>query len=61
MIDEKAWVLQAQQGSEEAFTYLVETYQKPVYNLCYRMLCEPEAAEDAVRHLVAFDRGALLH
>ncbi len=49
MIDEKAWVLQAQQGSEEAFTYLVETYQKPVYNLCYRMLGEPEAAEDAAQ------------
>jgi RNA polymerase sigma-70 factor (ECF subfamily) len=47
--DEKAWVVQAQQGSDEAFTYLVETYQKPVYNLCYRMLGEPEAAEDAAQ------------
>lgn len=49
MTDEKTWVIQAQQGSDEAFTQLVETYQKPVYNLCYRMLGEPEAAEDAAQ------------
>jgi len=47
--DEKAWVLQAQQGSDEAFTNLVETYQKPIYNLCYRMVGEPEEAEDAAQ------------
>ena len=49
MNDENAWVLRAQQGSDEAFTQLVETYQKPVYNLCYRMLGEPEVAEDAAQ------------
>ena len=49
MTDENAWVFQAQQGSDEAFTQLVETYQKPVYNLCYRMLGEPETAEDAAQ------------
>ena len=49
MTDERTWVFQAQQGSDEAFTQLVETYQKPVYNLCYRMLGEPEAAEDAAQ------------
>ena len=49
MIDEKTWVAQAQQGSDEAFTQLVETYQKPVFNLCYRMLGEPELAEDAAQ------------
>jgi len=47
--DEKTWVIQAQQGNDEAFTQLVETYQKPVYNLCYRMLGEPESAEDAAQ------------
>jgi RNA polymerase sigma-70 factor (ECF subfamily) len=47
--DEKAWILQAQQGDDDAFTLLVEAYQKPVYNLCYRMLGEPEAAEDAAQ------------
>ena len=49
MIDEMTWILQAQRGDDEAFTHLVETYQKPVYNLCYRMLGEPEAAEDAAQ------------
>jgi RNA polymerase sigma-70 factor (ECF subfamily) len=47
--EEQTWVLQAQQGNEDAFTRLVETYQKPVYNLCYRMLGEAEAGEDAAQ------------
>ena len=64
MTDELAWILRAQQGDDEAFTSLVETYQKPVYNLCYRMLGEPESAEDAAQetflkayqNLVRYDR-----
>jgi len=62
--EEKAWITQAQQGSDEAFTKLVETYQTPVYNLCFRMLGEPESAEDAAQetflrayqHLVRYDQ-----
>ena len=49
MNDELIWVMQAQQGSDEAFTRLVEEHQTHVYNLCYRMLGEPEAAEDAAQ------------
>ena len=49
MNEEMAWVTQAKQGSDEAFTKLVETYQTPVFNLCYRMLGEPELAEDAAQ------------
>lgn len=49
MNEEKVWVLQARNGDEEAFAILVEAYQTPVYNLCYRMLGEPEAAEDAAQ------------
>ncbi len=64
MSEEMAWVAQAQQGSDEAFTQLVETYQTHVYNLCYRMLGEAEAAEDAAQetflrayqHLHRYDR-----
>ena len=64
MNDEMAWVAQAQQGSEEAFTKLVEAYQTHVYNLCYRMLGEAELAEDAAQetflrafqHLHRYDR-----
>lgn len=39
----------AQKGDQEAFTQIVETYQNPVYNLCYRMLGTPQAAEDAAQ------------
>ncbi|MBV6396688.1 MAG: ECF RNA polymerase sigma factor SigW [Anaerolineales bacterium] len=49
MNEEQTWVAQAQRGDDFAFTQLVETYQKPVYNLCYRMLGEPESAEDAAQ------------
>ncbi len=49
MTDELAWVIQAQQGNDEAFTKLVEEHQTHVYNLCYRMLGEPESAEDAAQ------------
>jgi RNA polymerase sigma-70 factor (ECF subfamily) len=45
--DESSLVVQAQHGSEAAFTQLVEAYQTHVYNLCYRMLGEAESAEDA--------------
>jgi RNA polymerase sigma-70 factor (ECF subfamily) len=47
--DEMTWIIQAQHGDDDAFTNLVDTYQKPVYNLCYRMLGELEAAEDAAQ------------
>jgi RNA polymerase sigma-70 factor (ECF subfamily) len=40
---------QVHQGNQEAFTQLVETYQRPVYNLCYRMLGDPNDAEDAAQ------------
>ncbi|HAX71644.1 MAG TPA: sigma-70 family RNA polymerase sigma factor [Anaerolineales bacterium] len=64
MNEEQTWVSQAQQGDDEAFTRLVETYQTPVFNLCYRMLGEPELAEDAAQetflrayqHLHRYDR-----
>lgn len=49
MNEEQTWIFQAQQGNDEAFTRLVEHYQTPVFNLCYRMLGEPESAEDAAQ------------
>jgi RNA polymerase sigma-70 factor, ECF subfamily len=36
-------------GNQEAFTKIVGTYQNPVYNLCYRMLGNAQAAEDAAQ------------
>lgn len=49
MQDEKELVAQAQHGSDDAFTALVEAYQTHVYNLCYRMLGDAESAEDAAQ------------
>lgn len=39
----------ALQGDDAAFTELVEMYQTPVYNLCYRMLGNTQEAEDAAQ------------
>lgn len=46
---EQDWITQARAGDETAFSPLVETYQTAVYNLCYRMLGEPQEAEDAAQ------------
>jgi RNA polymerase sigma-70 factor, ECF subfamily len=43
------WINQALEGDESAFAQIVETYQRPVYNLCYRMLGDPIDAEDAAQ------------
>jgi RNA polymerase sigma-70 factor (ECF subfamily) len=36
-------------GDPQAFTYIVEQFQRPVYNLCYRMLGNAQDAEDAAQ------------
>lgn len=47
--NEREMILRAKHGNEEAFTNLVELYQVPVYNLCYRMLGDPMQAEEAAQ------------
>ena len=47
--EEEIWLERTQQGEPQAFEYLVETYQHPVYNLCYRMLGNSQDAEDAAQ------------
>jgi RNA polymerase sigma-70 factor (ECF subfamily) len=47
--NEADWLAQAQRGDPEAFTNLLEMYQKPVFNLCYRMLQNAGDAEDAAQ------------
>jgi RNA polymerase sigma-70 factor (ECF subfamily) len=46
---ESTWVQQARAGDRIAFSSLVESYQKPVYNLAYRMLGSVAEAEDATQ------------
>ncbi len=49
MNDEPARVVAAQRGDTTAFCSLVETYQRDVYNLAYRMLGDGAEAEDAAQ------------
>ena len=49
MEQEKLWVAQALNGDQRAFARLVDAYQAPVYNLCYRMLGNAVRAEDAAQ------------
>jgi RNA polymerase sigma-70 factor, ECF subfamily len=39
-------VLRVRGGDAEAFGDLVQRYQNSVYNVCYRLLAEPDAAQD---------------
>lgn len=47
--NEPLWLDQALKGNPEAFSSLVQTYQTPVFNLCYRMLGDGYEAEDAAQ------------
>ncbi len=49
MDQERAWIEQALQGDREAFGRLVRAYERPVYNLTYRMLGNSAEAEDAAQ------------
>jgi RNA polymerase sigma-70 factor (ECF subfamily) len=42
-------IQRAREGDELAFTWLVETYQTALYNLCYRMLGDADQAEEAAQ------------
>ena len=46
---ETLWIEQARQGDDHAFGCLVESYQRPVFSLCYRMLGNSRDAEDAAQ------------
>lgn len=42
-------ISKAKNGDETAFTQIVEAFQTPVFNLCYRMLGDSKEAEDAAQ------------
>ena len=46
---ETLWIEQARHGDDNAFGSLVDSYQKPVFSLCYRMLGNSRDAEDAAQ------------
>ncbi len=46
---EREYLLKAQKGDQQAFAFIVQSYQRPVYNLCYRMLGNQQEAEDATQ------------
>jgi RNA polymerase sigma-70 factor (ECF subfamily) len=48
-VEEARWVEQASRGDRQAFARIVEAYQRPIFNLCYRMLGDGAEAEDAAQ------------
>jgi len=60
MDDERAWIEQALKGDQSAFGRLVQAYERPVYNLTYRLLHDAVEAEDAAQEtfLRAYDKLA---
>jgi RNA polymerase sigma-70 factor (ECF subfamily) len=50
--EQMMWITLAKNGSSVAFNQIVEKYQQPIYNLCYRMLNNNgEEAEDAAQEV----------
>jgi RNA polymerase sigma-70 factor (ECF subfamily) len=49
MIDEEKWIARAQQGDVSAYNRLVLHYQDIVYNVAYRIMRDPAAADDAAQ------------
>ena len=47
--EEQVWLEQARRGDQTAFGKLIEAYQRPVYNLAYRMLNNSGEAEEAAQ------------
>jgi RNA polymerase sigma-70 factor (ECF subfamily) len=47
--EEQVWLDQARQGDKAAFGKIIESFQRPVYNLAYRMLNNSGEAEEAAQ------------
>lgn len=48
-MEDEEWIVRAKGGDPGAFSILVDRYQQPVFNLCYRMLNERTEADDAAQ------------
>jgi RNA polymerase sigma-70 factor (ECF subfamily) len=51
--EQTMWLTETKKGDTMAFSYIVEKYQQPVHNLCYRMLGNVDDAEDAAQEVFA--------
>jgi RNA polymerase sigma-70 factor (ECF subfamily) len=49
--EEARWIIMARRGNSQAFSQLVGAYQRPIFNLCYRMLGDATEAEDAAQEV----------
>ena len=47
--EEAAIVAELKAGSEEAYAWLIGEFQRPVYGLVYRMVCDPADAADVTQ------------
>lgn len=47
--EDERLLIAASHGNLDAFNQLVERHQRAVFNLCYRMLGDPDAADDATQ------------
>ncbi|MCB0155194.1 MAG: sigma-70 family RNA polymerase sigma factor [Anaerolineae bacterium] len=45
------WITLTKNGCRAAFNNIVEEYQQPIYNFCYRMLSNRAEAEDAAQEV----------
>lgn len=61
MLDEEKLIQKAQQGDIDAYNRLVLHYQQLVYNVTYRIMGEPQAAEDASQEAFISAYKALNH
>ncbi len=48
-VAEEEYIAKARNGDDHAFQEVVEAFQGPVFNLCYRMLGNAQEAEDAAQ------------
>jgi RNA polymerase sigma-70 factor (ECF subfamily) len=51
--DECGWIEETKNGNCSAFDRVILKYQRPIYNLCYRMLADTMEAEDASQEIFA--------
>jgi len=49
--EQMMWVTLTKNGCSVAFNNIVEEYQRPIYNFCYRMLKNVDEAEDAAQEI----------